>query len=151
MRKFSKKQVIVGGIAAAAIAVGGGAAFAYWTSGGTGSGSAKTGTSTGFTVTVDANTQADLSPNGPTDLVGYHILNTGSGTEYATSATPSVVDTSNPLCDASNFEIASNDFVAGPITSGSTANYNVGVKMFDTGLNQDACQGVTVNVKVVVA
>lgn len=153
MRKFSKKQIVIGGAAAIAIAVGAGAAYAYWTSGGTGNGNAGTATSTDFTVTVDDNTLNDLSPDGPTDTVDYHIQNTGSGAEFATTATASVVDTSNAGCDASNFTVSNNTFPAAGISiaSNATEDYSFDVQMIDTGANQDACQGVTVHLQVVVA
>jgi len=152
MRKFSKKQVIVGGIAAAAIVIGGGAAFAYWTNSGSGDGSATTGTATSFTVTVDNVDLADLTPGGPTDTVPFHIQNTESGAEFATTAVATVTGTHNgsgPVagCTADDFTIDNNTFPAAGATvaSNATNDYSFDITMNDTGVNQDACKGAEIS------
>jgi len=158
MRKFSKKQIVIGGAAALALAIGGGAAYAYWTNSGSGDGSATTGTTSPFTVSVDNVDLADLSPAGPTDTVGYSISTTGSGTEHATTALATVTGTHNgsgPVtgCTSDDFDITNNTFPAAgvDITSATPANYTFDIKMKDTGGNQDACKGVTVDLHVAVS
>jgi len=149
--KFTKKKVIVASIAAVAIAGAAGGAYAYWTNGGNGSGNAATTTTSAFNVVVDGSTNNDLSPDGPTDNIAYHVTNVDSGTEYATTSTAVVTGTSNVGCTASDFSVTGNTFVAGPIAAGATKDWSVNLKMIDTGLNQDACKNVTVTVKVTVA
>jgi len=151
MRKFSKKQIVIGGAAALALAIGGGAAYAYWTNGGSGSGNASTGNTTSFHVVVDDNSAGTLSPDGPKETITYHVTNTESGTEYATSSTPAVTGTSSPDCDSTNFAFSGDTFAAGPIASNTTKDWSVDLQMIDTALNQNACKGVSVTVQVTIA
>jgi hypothetical protein len=158
MRKFSKKQIVIGGAAAIALAVGGGAAYAYWTNSGSGDGSATTGNTTSFTVTVDNVTLADLTPGGPADTVPFHIQNTESGAEFATTAVATVTGThdgSGPVtgCTAADFTVDGNTFPAAgdTVAAGATNDYTFDVTMNDTGINQDACKGVTVDLHVAVS
>jgi hypothetical protein len=61
--------LIVGAVAALTVGLGGGAAFAYFTSHGSGTGSATTGTAQNVTITTNATPAGLLQPNGTGDLV----------------------------------------------------------------------------------
>ena len=66
----ARKRRFVALVAAVAlVCVGGGLAYAYWTAGGTGVGSATTGTSTNFAVTSDPPTGGALTPGGAAQTV----------------------------------------------------------------------------------
>jgi hypothetical protein len=67
MKKFSLKQKIAAAGAATAIAVGAGVAYASWTADGTGTGSAKAGTSAANTITSAAPTSS-LYPTTSSDV-----------------------------------------------------------------------------------
>lgn len=147
MPRLTKKKYLVAGTAVAVIASGG-IAFAYWTSTGSGTGSATTGTSSAWEVTVDDVNLADLTPGGPADTVGFSVKNNNSGVQSLASTTASVTGTSNPGCTAADFEVSATTIAYGSVASGATVNGTFTVKMIDTGVNQDACKGVTVNLAV---
>jgi hypothetical protein len=148
MRKFSKKQWIVAGVAAGVIAAGTGAAYAYWTTSGTGNGSATTGNSTPFAVTVDPASGPALTPGGPADTVTFHVTNTNSGFQNFANATATVTGTSIPGCTAGNYSTGNLVAAFGDLPPGATANGSFTVQMNDTNVNQNVCQGATVNLQV---
>ena len=61
MMKFTKKKLIVGGIAVAVVAAGAGTALAYWTTSGSGTGSATNASSNG-TIVLHASFANGLTP-----------------------------------------------------------------------------------------
>jgi hypothetical protein len=146
MRK-TQRIAIIGGVIAALV-VAGGIAYAFWTSTGSGNGSATTGTSTAWQVTVDNVNLADLTPNGPSDTVGFTVKNTNTGVQSLASTTASVTGTSNAGCTASDFNVSATTIAYGSVAAGATVPGSFTVQLKDTGLNQDACKGVTVNLKV---
>jgi hypothetical protein len=146
MHKFSKKQIIVAGAAVGVLAIGG-VALAYWTSTGSGTGTASTD-SASWDVTIDSTDLADLSPNGPTEIVTFHVNNPNSGVQNLQTASPSVVDTTDSGCTAADFSVGAASITFGDVASGDTVDGTFSLKMIDTGENQDDCQGVTVNLRV---
>ena len=148
MRKFTKKQYLAAGAAAVIVAGGAGVAFAYWTSDGTGTGSATTGDSKNFVVTVDALTGADLTPGGPTDTVNFTVKNPGSGNQNFSLAKAKVVKTSNAGCTAADFAVTNLTAAYGDLAGGATANGSFALQMIDGPANQDACKNVTVDLQV---
>jgi hypothetical protein len=60
------------------------------------------------------------------------------------------VDTNKTGCTASDFDVTANTITPGSVASGATVNGSFKLQMKDTGVNQDACQGATVNLKVAV-
>ena len=77
-RRFAKKRVVVALAAVAALSLAAGA-FAYFTSTGSGTGNASVGSSSNYSVTVDAATGGALLPGSGTDTINYHVKNTSSG------------------------------------------------------------------------
>ena len=63
--------------------------YAYWTSGGTGSGSATTGTTTGITI-IQTSTITGLYPGGPAQALSGNFTNTNSGPIKVTLAPSSL-------------------------------------------------------------
>jgi hypothetical protein len=146
-RLTKKKYGVIAGITALLLVVGG-IAYAYWTSAGTGTGTATTGTDGGWTVVVDSVDNEDLSPNGPTQTIDFHATNAGTGVQSVTGAVASVTGTSNGGCTATDFEITNTTVTTGSVNPGDTVDGSFDLQMVDTGSNQDACKGVTVNLKV---
>lgn len=142
-----KKYGVIAGITAVLLLVGG-VAFAYWTSTGSGTGSATTGTDTPWNVQVDDTNDANLTPNGPTETVNFSVTNDGTGTQAFTSATPSVTGTSSGGCTDADFTVDNVVIATGSVDAGDTVNGTFDLQMIDTGVNQDACRGVTVDLKV---
>ncbi|GAA3684189.1 hypothetical protein GCM10022237_48470 [Nocardioides ginsengisoli] len=147
MIRMTRKKVVVVG-AASAVVLTGGVAFAYWTSTGEGTGSATTGTSTPWTVSVENVSLANLTPNGPTDTVHFSVKNDNSGVQHLNGTVASVTGTSNPGCTAADFDISATTIAYGDVAAGATVNGTFTIQMIETGQNQNACKGVTVNLKV---
>jgi hypothetical protein len=149
MRKFSKKQYLAAGAAAALIAGGAGVAFAYWTSTGSGSGTATTDTAKNWTVVVDSTDLKDLSPNGPVETVHFHVTNPGSGVQHLNNTVASVASTSaGANCAPGNFAVGTPVITYGDVASHTTVDGTFTLQMVDTGVPQDGCQNVTVNLQV---
>jgi hypothetical protein len=148
MRRLTKKKYLVAGTAVA-VAASGGIAFAYWTSTGSGNGSATTGTSTDWLVAVEDVSLGDLTPGGPTDTVGFKVTNPGTGVQNLNGTVASVTGTSNPGCTAADFAVGTTSDLSGDFAAGQTKVGSFTVQMVDTGVNQDACKNVTVDLEVV--
>lgn len=147
MRK-SRKATIVIGSTVGALAIGG-VAFAYWTSSGSGAGSATAGTSSDFVVTTDTATGDPLTPGGPTDTVAFHVNNPSSGAQYLTSVAVTVANSDGTTwtsgsCSAADFTVGTPSFTAGQIAAGGTKDGTVTITMKNLPANQDDCKGVTV-------
>lgn len=145
-RMTKKKYAIVAGVSA--VALTGGVAFAYWTSTGSGTGSATTGTSTAWDVQVDDVDLDNLTPGGPTNTIGFSVQNDNSGVQNLANTVASVVDTSDPGCGPADFDVSATTITYGDVAPGATVNGTFTVQMVNTASNQDACKGVTVNLKV---
>ena len=124
MKRVSKRTTVLLVVVAAAVmaAVG---AYAYWTSSGTGQGTATTGTDTPWIVTTDAETTTDtLTPGGPVEEISYHVQNGSTGHQALFNVNVQIANTDNsdptstpsawseqddslkPACTASDFELS---------------------------------------------
>jgi hypothetical protein len=145
MKKFTKKKklaVVV--LAGALLFAGGGVAFAYFTSTGSGPGSASVGTSTSWGVTLSSDTTHTLLPGSGNEVLNYVITNSGAGVQALTSVTATVADSG--ACLGSWFTaVASAPSVAigANIAAGGTASGTVTVTMQNVALVQDACKTLT--------
>jgi hypothetical protein len=152
-RRFTKKRLLVAltGVAALAIA---GAAFAFFTSDGSGDGTAAVGSSTSYTVTVTLGSTA-LVPSGATNSVHVSVKNLGDGAQQITSLVPTALTSDKSGCSTAFSSGATNDttkdFYVAPISvpanttiaSGASYAADASIKMNDTGVSQDNCQGAT--------
>jgi hypothetical protein len=143
MLHFTKKRVLVLG-AVATLAMGG-LAFAFFTNAGSGTGAATVGSSSAPTI-QQTNTLAALFPttSSPVDVT---VKNTGSGSQHIDSVQLASITSDKPLCDVS-LNTAGSAFTMDPITvnetlaAGATSGTHSGtLKMNDTGVSQDDCQG----------
>jgi hypothetical protein len=162
MSKLSKKQKLAAvGTAAVVGVVGAGAAYAYWTTSGSGQGAATTGAETPVII-EQTGSILGLSPGGKAKPIDFTIRNPGgAGAQYVSAIRVSMDSVSKdgvtPAvgCSVADFELVQ----PGPInlaipagggrtdvpTSGAT------LTMKDTGLNQDACKGAAVNLSFATA
>jgi hypothetical protein len=160
MLHFTKKRaLVVGAIATLAM---GGLAFAFFTSTGTGTGSASTGSDTPYAVTTDAASGGALTPNGPTQTIGYHVKNNGSGNQKFTNVAIKIANAdgspwNSGTCTAADFSVGGeapgathNDTTTGTnLAPLGVANGSVTIQMVETTVNQDACKSVTVPLHLV--
>jgi len=148
------QRVKVGAVVGAVVIGGGGAAFAYWTAGGSGTGTAATGTNVAITA-VQTSTVSAMGPGDAAQTLSGNFNNTNSGPVYVASVTASIASvvkaTSAPLgtCDATDYTLATATMtVAAEVAAGTAKGAWTGATLkFNnkTATNQDACKGATVN------
>jgi hypothetical protein len=137
-------------LAAVITVAGTGVAFAYWTATGSGTGSAKTGQSTAFTIASDPPV-GTIAPDGAGQTVDFTVTNPGPGIQNLTSVSVTMADADGTAweptgdCDIADYDA---DVTAltpvGPLAVGGTSEGTVRVTLADSGANQDDCQGQTV-------
>ena len=153
MHKLNRKAVVV--LVAILLAlVGAGAAYAYWTVGGTGAGTAATGTTADITA-VQISTVSDMRPGDSAQTLSGNFDNANSGPVYVATVTAAIAsvdkDPGAPAgtCDASDYTLANAVMTVGaevPAGNGKGAWTGATLKFNDkAGTNQDACKGATVN------
>lgn len=156
MKHLSKKRAAVAGVVAS-LALGGGA-FAYFTSSGTGEGTATVGDAGAWLIPPAVVTDGPMTPGGPEQTITYKVKNTGTGVQRLAKVTVKVAEpngdawTSAPGCSAADFEIgtaapgaaADDDELAGDFTAGQEETGTIKIKMVDTGENQDGCKDKSV-------
>lgn len=148
----TKRRKVVAG-AAALVLAGSGVAFAYWSAGGSGSGTAATGTNVAITA-VQTSTVAGMAPGDSAQTLSGNFTNTNSGPVYVTSVTASIssvvkADGVLGTCDATDYTLANavmtvNAQVAAGTGQGAWTGASIKFNN-KTDANQDACKGATVN------
>jgi hypothetical protein len=116
-------------------------AYAYFTSTGSGTGSATVGSSAG--ITLSGSPAAQLFPGGADAPVTVSIHNPGGGKEYVGTISGTVAD--NGGCLGSWFTVDPVGYNAS-VAAGATVTTATNVRMTDSGTSQDACQGKTMTI-----
>ena len=156
MQKRAKKISVIA-LTVAIVAAGGGA-FAYWTLSGSGTGSAASGAVTGTISAIQTSTVSNLRPGGTAQSLSGNFNNTDASPIYVTSVTASISSVT-PLqgqtCDATNYTLANAVMtVNASIASGTGVGSWTGATLAfnnKAGVNQDGCQGATVNLAYAIA
>ena len=147
-----KKSLVVLGAFGSVLV--GSAAYAYWTSTGSGTGAAIAGASTNYVVEATVASTA-LTPGGPPAAVTINVTNPSSGAQQVnqivlavTTVAPARSNAAKPACAIGDFEVT-NPATPFPwsLGAGATATWAGTIKLKNTNENQDNCQGVTVTVK----
>ena len=156
-RKFitKKRALVLGAVAVLAVA---GAAIAYFTSSGSGNGSATVGVATAWEVNVSSPTGGPLYPGSGEENLAYTVKNNSAGFQNLNSTSATVVDDGSGNIKSGGSAVVgclSADFTAtdtspAPVNlaGGATANGSVKVTMTDSGKPQDACQGKSPEITV---
>lgn len=150
MGKFSRRAKIVVAGSVALATIGGGVAFAYWSS--TGSGTGTAGTSTGASSLVITQTSAptDLAPGVAAEPVTGTIKNNAANSAHVNTVTVAIGSISNAqgTCGASDYTLTNAQVTVNTdIAPGATVNFSGTTLGFndDPNTNQDGCKGATVN------
>ena len=149
MKITKKKLAIVSAVVVASL--GATAAFAYWTTGGSGTGTADAGTSAA-SLTLHSNFDAGL-------LLGHHetltVTADGNGTDDVSLGGKTLyfaVSTNNAGCTAADFTLPSATATAGTVVHAADVGIEIGsatLTMISLDVvNQDGCKGATVTVNV---
>lgn len=146
MKVTLRRKVVIGASTVVLVAVGSTAAYAYWSSGGTGVGTAGAGTTAAVTVNQTSAAIVDLGPGVAAEPLSGTFTTTGGKPTYVAQVTPVVTSTTNAGCTAADFTItlptATNaEVVTGTAWSGATIVFKDSATV-----NQDACKGVSVNI-----
>lgn len=143
-RKRSRKTTVIATFLVLAVA---GAAYAYWTAGGAGTGTAETGT----TLALTANQTTVLDPMYPGDspqTISGTFTNPNEGPTYVTSVTAAITDVSggDGACSAADYLLGDPVMLVGaevPVGTGG-AWTGASIQFNNTGANQDGCKNATV-------
>lgn len=156
-KKNRKKSVWL--IAAALLLGAGGTAYAYWTAGGSGTGTASTGTTSAVTV-VQTSTVTDLQPGGSAQTLSGTFNNPNSGPVYVGTVTASIASVTKAggapagTCDATDYTLTNAAMtVAAEVPAGNAQGAWTGATIAfnnKAAVNQDACKGATVNLSYTV-
>jgi hypothetical protein len=161
---IGKRRIAVLGTVLAFVVVSAGAAFAYFTSTGSGTGSASVGQAGNWTVTVSSDTSGKLLPGSGTEKIGYTITNPNKGSQAFSTVTATVnADGSGNVLGANGTPVAgclASWFTADAgtttppagtsIPKNGSATGTVTVTMLDEPVNQDACENVSPQITVTV-
>lgn len=146
----SRKKRVAGIIVAGLVTLAGaGAAFAYWSTGGSGTGNATTSAPTSVTV-VQTTSASGMYPGDTVALAG-NFNNPNPGKVYITSVTASIgtfsaqANSALPACTEGDFVITGTSNTPGEIASGSGmgAWSGLSITLTDAGTNQDNCENLS--------
>lgn len=139
MRLTRKSKMILAGIAT--LAITGGTAFAYWTQGGTGTGTAAAGSTIDIVVTQTSPAISNLYPGGPSASLSGKFNNPNPGSVNIVSVTAAVTSVSPSACAASNFIIAGTSGATTVPSGTAVGSWNgLTIQLNETGVNQDICK-----------
>ena len=138
--KQKKRLIVLAAVLVVALASVG--AYAYFTASGSGSGTASVGSSDAIELTSPL--VGDLFPGGADVPVTVTISNADGGGAQHVGTVSGVVQT-NGSCLGSWF-VVDDVAYADTIAAGGSDTAATVVRMLDSGSNQDACQGLTMNI-----
>lgn len=138
MTFLKRKKGIAALAAAVVVAIGAIGAFAYFTSTGSGSGSATVGSAS--TMVLSSPNVGTLYPGSGTVPVTVTINNPGTGSQYVGTISGTV--TTQGGCLGSWFTVAPITYNA-QVAGGASPTANTTVEMNNVASSQDACQGLT--------
>ena len=156
-RLIGRRGIVLGVVASLVVA---GAAFAYWTAGGSGTG---TGSTAGAQTALTANQTTSLTAMYPGDTaqtISGTFDNPNSGPVYVSTVTVSIASVTKAAsapagtCDATDYTLASaamtvnSEIAAG---TGKGAFTGATLKFNNKASNQDACKNATVNLAYAIA
>lgn len=157
MRKLTRKTVAV---AAVAVLLSGGVAFAYWTAGGSGTGSAATGTNVAISA-VQTTVVTAMSPGGAAQTLSGNFTNTNTSPVYVATVTASIASVAKATgaptgtCDTTDYTLATPAMaVAAQVPAGTAQGAWTGATIAfnnKAASNQDACKGATVTLSYAIS
>jgi hypothetical protein len=152
MKKNKRRGIKVVALTAALV-VAGGAAFAWWTAGGSGTGSATTGDTTPLTV-VQTSDVTGLAPGSTAQTLSGTFDNPNQGPVYVGTVTVSISSVSKAVgapsgtCDDTDYTLSASAFTHNAeVVAADTSAWTGPTIAFNNKptTNQDACKGATVN------
>jgi hypothetical protein len=158
MRKFTKKTLAV--VATTTLLLSGaGVAYAFWTAGGSGTGSAATGTNNPITA-VQTTVVTGMRPGDTAQTLSGNFDNANASPVYVASVTASIASVTQAVgavgaCVAGDYTLANATMTVGAeVPAGPTQGAWTGATIkFNnkTDTNQDGCKGATVNLSYAIS
>lgn len=154
VRVKASRRKIRGIVVGVAVLLGiGGAAFAYWTLTGSGTGSATTGTVDGTLTVNQTSAVTDLRPGGAPQTLSGTFNNADDSPVYVNTVTVSIASVVTVpvggVCDATDYTLTGPVMtVEAEVPSGNGVGAWGGATIAfnnKADVNQDDCQGATVN------
>lgn len=152
MTKKTRRLALIAASAAVALlaAVAG---YAYWTTGGSGTGSATAGTTSNLTVN-QTSTVTGLYPGGTAQALSGNFNNPNAGAVTISSVTATVSGVTGAGTDLTKPACTTSDFTIGGSAAGSSVPSGTGVgswsgltiQMVNGAGNQDNCKGATAQI-----
>lgn len=147
MRKYSKRTLAAATVGAVAVS---GVALAYWTSGGSGTGTAATGDVLPVTVT-QTSTISGLAPGLAAVTLSGNFDNPNAGPVHVSGVTATVSSVTLAAgavgsCDATDYTVGGTAPVNAEVASGTAKGAWTGLTLAfnNKATNQDGCKGATV-------
>jgi hypothetical protein len=160
IKRFMSKKVVAIGLAAGITLGLGGAAFAYFTSAGTGNANAAVGNTGTWGILQEGPASGPMYPGQGSSTVTYTITNDGSGNQALTGLQASIPAVDADVLSGSKEVVGClaawfsptvgtpSVAIGSSIAPGNTASVTVTVTMTDAGVSQDACAGVSPEVSL---
>ena len=158
MPKLLKRRgLVLGAILTLVVA---GSAFAYWTAGGSGTGSAGVAAGQSALSANQTTTLTAMFPGDTAQVISGNFNNSNTGPVHVNTVTASiasVVKASNAVagtCDATDFELAFAVMTVNkeiPVGTGVSSWTGAAIRFNNKSVNQDACKGATVNLAYEIA
>ena len=151
---FNLKKKTVALIGAGVLVAGtAGGAYAYWSTTGSGTGSATTSTGASNLTVVQTSTISNMFPGDAAQAISGTVTNNAENSAYVNTVTVSIasVDKASDApagdCDTSDYTLASPVMtVAEDLAAGATQSFSGATIQFNNkATNQDGCKGATVN------
>ena len=143
MSTGARKRTVLSAVAAVCVAGAlGGAAYAYFTATGTGAGTVPVGSTSPWVLT--SRPVSGLVPLAAPQRIVGSATNAAGQHQYIGTVTPTVASTSNVGCTAADFTVAPGVINTDEASGATGLNFGT-IAFNDTSSNQNACQGVTVN------
>jgi hypothetical protein len=156
----SRKKRLGAVLTIVAVAAASTAAYAYWTAGGSGSGSVTAGSTVGL-IPRQTTVLNPMYPGDSPQVISGNFDNGNDGPVYVTTVTASIGSVTKAsgapagTCDATDFTLASPVMtVNAQVPSGNGVSSFTGATIHfnnKASVNQDACQDATVNLAYAVA
>jgi hypothetical protein len=141
--RFIGKKKVAAAVVALIVVGGAVSAYAYFTGGGSGSGSATAG-DTQAVVVNQTGSITGLYPDAPAKALSGTFTNPNDAPVYVASVTASVADPAG-TCAAADFVIGGTATVSAEVDDGSTWS-GLTIAMVDDGTNQDDCKNVSITI-----
>ncbi len=154
MSRMTRKRGLLGAAAITLLLAAG--AYAYWTAGGSGTGTAPTSAGTEALVVNQVTVINDMYPGDTAQTISGNFDNGNDGPIRVATVTASIASVTGGTgaCDASDYTLANAAMTVAaevPVGPGVGAWTGATIKFNNKATNQDGCKGATVNLAYTIA